>query len=111
MRRYTQKEKDDALQLALEIGARQAANQLSISYTTLLNWRKEKSTTTDAADIPESSPQSDVNDSVDASEPLAESIVHPLELQVRLLQQEVAHLKAKCARQAEAIHALSPIES
>lgn len=110
MKRYTQNEKDAALQLALEIGARQAADQLSISYASLLNWRKDKNATTEAAEIPESFPQSEANDSVDASETMEESDVSPLELQVRLLQQEVAHLKAKCVRQSKAIHALSPIE-
>ncbi|CEM61486.1 hypothetical protein DWQ65_08020 [Treponema phagedenis] len=42
MRRYSQEFKQQALQLSDEIGTKEAAKNLGISYGTLTDWRKRK---------------------------------------------------------------------
>ncbi|NVP22916.1 transposase [Treponema phagedenis] len=42
MRRYSQEFKQQALQLSDEIGTKEAAKNLGISYGTLTDWRKTK---------------------------------------------------------------------
>jgi len=99
--RYNDDQKADALKLADEIGAKKASEQLSISYPTILDWRKKRA---EAADVVEESPSA-------SPSIVIPDVVNPsLEMQVRLLQQENAQLKTQLARQAKAIHALSPME-
>ena len=98
MVRYTEEQKAAALKLADKIGAKKASDQLSISYPTILNWRKTKE---EASVIAEEPPPVKLK--------VADSPKLPLELQVQLLQQENAQLKVQLARQSQAIHALSPI--
>ena len=103
MRRYTAEEKDNALKLAEEIGAPKAAEQLGISYASMLDWRKKAN----AVQAPEELPEAPEAQAV--VEPSA-SNDFPLELRVRLLQQENDQLRAQLARQTNAIHALTPKE-
>lgn len=110
MKRYTQREKDEALKLADEIGARQAAEQQGVSYASLLNWRKEINATLKSEDILDADVQPDASESIDENEGSCENHALPHEIQIHLLRQEIAHLKAECVRQAKAIHALTPIE-
>lgn len=114
MRRYSSEEKANALKLAEEIGAPKAANELGISYASLLAWRKDNNTKDmqeDVQDTPEDTQEaavpSVVPDSTEVSDIPSEL---PPELQVQLLRQENAQLKARLAQQARAIHELTPIE-
>ena len=101
--RYNDEQKADALKLVDEIGAKKASEQLSISYPTILDWRKKREATPIPASI-EEVPSEPPTISVSNDEILA------LETQVQLLQQENAQLKEQLARQAKAISALSPID-
>ena len=98
--RYNDEQKADALKLADEIGAKKASEQLSISYPTILDWRKKRA---EADVVVEESPSASPNVVI------PDDVTPSLEMQVRLLQQEKAQLKTQLARQAKAIHALSPI--
>ena len=100
--RYNETQKMDALKLADEIGAKKASEQLSIAYPTILDWRKKR---VEAAVVVEETPPALPDVAVCAVENPS------LEMQVRLLQQENAQLKTQLARQAKAIHALSPMEN
>ena len=99
--RYTEKQKADALKLVDEIGAKKASKQLSIAYPTVLDWRKKRDAVA-ASVLPERAQAAPLKAAASNKESL------PLEMQVQLLQQENAQLKAQLARQAKAIHALSP---
>ena len=101
--RYNYEQKADALKLADEIGAKKASEQLSIAYPTILEWRKKREVTPAPVVVEEISSTLPV-----VAVPSDES--HTLEMQVQLLQQENAQLKTQLARQATAIHALSPVE-
>ena len=96
--RYNEQQKADALKLADEIGAKKASEQLSIAYPTILDWRKKSVEITEIADEAPSIPLT-----------IEDSDGITLAVQVQLLQQENAQLKAQLARQTEAIHALSPL--
>jgi len=96
--RYNEKQKADALKLADDIGAKKASAQLSIAYPTILDWRKKRTEAHAAThELPSVSPGA------------ADAENLPLEMKVQLLQQENAQLKAQLAKQAKAIHALSPL--
>ena len=99
--RYNDEQKADALKLADEIGARKASEQLSIAYPTILDWRKKRAEA--AVEVEESPPAVPVVADCDVENP-------SLEMQVQLLKQENTLLKVQLARQAKAIHALSPME-
>jgi transposase-like protein len=96
--RYNEDQKADALKLADEIGAKKASKQLSIAYPTILEWRKKRSDALATVEEVPSAPL-EVSDAENLS----------LEMKVQLLQQENAQLKIQLARQAKAIHALSPV--
>ena len=99
--RYTEEQKADALKLVDQIGAKKTSEQLSIAYPTILDWRKKRAEAAALAkEVPSTSP--------DVAGSSAEG--PSLEMQVQLLQQENAQLKAQLARQAKALHALSPVE-
>ena len=102
--RYNDEQRVNALKLADEIGAKKASEQLSIAYPTILDWKKKRAESGTSTELAEELPS--------AATPVAVPCVEDpsLEMQVRLLQQENAQLKTQLARQATAIHALSPIE-
>ena len=102
--RYTDAQKTDALQLADKIGAKKASEQLSISYPTILDWRKKR----EGAPAPEVVEELPPTPTSTTEVPCVEN--HTLEMRVQLLQQENAQLKTQLVRQAQAIHALSPLE-
>jgi len=102
--RYSEDQKADALRLADKIGAKKASKQLLIAYPTILDWRKKREGISEPVMIEELLPASPA-----VVVPSDES--HTLEMQVQLLQQENAQLKTQLARQAMAIHALSPIDN
>jgi len=103
--RYTDAQKADALQLADKIGAKKASEQLSISYPTILDWRKKREGVPAPIVVEELQPPPTSTTEV----PCIEN--HTLEMRIQLLQQENAQLKTQLARQAQAIHALSPLEN
>ena len=105
--RYTPVQRAEALNLADEIGAKKASAQLKIAYPTILDWRKKRSVDFLEADVPPLSPPSTVDPSspIDSTEKTSSLL-----LQMKLLQQENAHLRILLARQAKAIHALAPID-
>ena len=98
--RYTENQKTEALKLVDEIGAKKASEQLSISYPTILDWRKKR-----AAAV-----ASGVAVSGFAKGLLSQHDNPSLEMQVQLLQHENTLLKSQLTRQAKALHALSPVE-
>jgi len=102
--RYSEEQKSDALKLADEIGAKKASEQLSIAYPTILDWKKKRAESATPTELPEESPSATPPVAVPCAEDPS------LEMQVRLLQQENAQLRTQLARQATAIHALSPLE-
>ena len=102
--RYNETQKAAALKLADEIGAKKASEQLSIAYPTILDWKKKRAESTTPTELAEESPSVTPTVAVPCVEDPS------LEMQVRLLQQENALLKTQLARQAKAIHALSPID-
>jgi len=100
--RYTVEQKSEALKLVDEIGAKKASAQLSIAYPTILDWRKKRKNTPPiiaAEEVSSVSPQVAVFSDGNPA----------LEMQVQLLQHENTQLKTQIARQAKAIHALSPV--
>ena len=98
--RYTEEQKAEALKLADEISVKKASEQLSISYQSLLAWRKKRvEPAVLIEDSPLPSPQPVVSEKQNLS----------LEMQVQLLKQENTQLKVQLARQTKAIHALSQI--
>jgi transposase-like protein len=99
--RYTEQQKADALKLVDEIGATKASEQLSVSYATLLAWRKHRT-----VDVVPTDPVHVAGEKITA--PRDDD--QPLEAQVRMLKHEVAQLKAQLVRQSKAIQALSSIE-
>jgi len=101
--RYNDKQKADALKLADEIGAKKASEQLSIAYPTILDWKKKREGMP-VSTVIEEAPAVPLEDAVSGNEN------RTLEMQVKLLQQENKQLKTQLARQAQAIHALSPID-
>ena len=101
--RYTVEQKADALKLADEVGAKKASEQLSISYPTILDWRKKREDTpiiVAVEEVPSVAPQVVIPDDGDPTP----------EMQVQLLQQENAQLRTQIARLSKAIHAMSPVE-
>ena len=98
--RYTAEQKADALKLADEIGTKKAGEQLSISYQSLLGWRKKGIMPAESA---EESPVAPIQDVISNNQNLT------LDMQVQLLKQENEQLKAQLTRQTKAIHALSQL--
>ena len=100
MVRYTEEQKAEALRLADEIGTKKASERLSIAYQSIVTWRKKG---IKPAALAEESPTVALQDVACGNQNLS------LEMQVQLLRQENVLLKGQLARQAKAIHALSPI--
>jgi transposase len=98
--RYNESQKTDALKLADEIGAKKASEQLAISYPTILDWRKKRAAASESA-----------RESASGFSRVAiQRMDNPsLEMRVQLLQLENAQLREQLARQAKALHELSPV--
>ena len=97
-------QKADALLLADKIGAKKASEQLSISYPTILDWRKKR----EGVPTPAIVEKLTLPPTSTMEVPCVEN--QSLEMRIQLLQQENAQLKTQLTRQAQAIHALSPLE-
>ncbi len=102
--RYTTQQKKDALKLAQEIGAKNASEQLSISYQSLLAWRKQY-----VEDAAAGESFTAVSPDLKKAANSSKKVQSP-ELQVQLLRSEIVRLKSQLVRQSQAIQALSTVE-
>ncbi len=99
--RYTAQQKENALKLADAIGAGKASEQLSISYQSLLAWRKKMVRDTVPA---EPAPHVEKNSKTSGK------ANQPLEQEAHILRHEITQLKKQLVRQSAAIQALSKVD-